>query len=155
MRKGEALKLTWDRVDMKNGIINLGEVIFLPGEVRITNQLAAKGSSIGAGFAVLGISLAEKVVYINLPADNQGALDVGDAVSVEMPDYTEVPATVIFVSQTATPAQNDWDPATFEGESPGQHGGSRISTASHMQAGSRASSPLLYSPYSSITSSRV
>jgi multidrug efflux pump subunit AcrA (membrane-fusion protein) len=31
-----------------------------------------------------------------------------------MPDYTEVPATVVFVSQTATPAANDWDPATFE-----------------------------------------
>lgn len=97
-----------------DGIVNLGEVIFLPGKVRITNQLATKGSSIGAGFAVLGITLAEKVVYINLPADNQGALAVGDAVSVEMPDYTEVPATVVFVSQTATPAENDWDPATFE-----------------------------------------
>jgi peptidoglycan hydrolase-like protein with peptidoglycan-binding domain len=97
-----------------DGIINLGEVIFLPGEVRITNQLATKGSSIGQGFAVLGISLAEKVVYINLPADNQGALAVGDAVTVEMPDNTEVPAAVVFVSQTATPAENDWDPATFE-----------------------------------------
>jgi peptidoglycan hydrolase-like protein with peptidoglycan-binding domain len=97
-----------------DGIINLGEVIFLPGEVRITNQLATKGSSIGQGFAILGISLAEKVVYINLPADNQGALAVGDAVFVEMPDDTEVPATVVFVSQTATPAENDWDPATFE-----------------------------------------
>lgn len=97
-----------------DGIINLGEVIFLPGEVRITNQLATKGSSIGQGSAVLGISLAEKVVYINLPADNQRALAVGDAVSVEMPDYTEVPAAVVFVSQTATLAENDWDPATFE-----------------------------------------
>jgi peptidoglycan hydrolase-like protein with peptidoglycan-binding domain len=97
-----------------DGIINLGEIVFLPGEVRVTNQLATKGSSIGAGSAVLGISLAEKVVYINLPAEDQGALAVGDAVAVEMPDYTEVPASVVFVSQTATPAANDWDPATFE-----------------------------------------
>jgi multidrug efflux pump subunit AcrA (membrane-fusion protein) len=51
---------------------------------------------------------------MNLPADDQGVLAVDDAVSVEMPDNTLVPATVVFVSQTATPAQNDWDPATFE-----------------------------------------
>jgi peptidoglycan hydrolase-like protein with peptidoglycan-binding domain len=97
-----------------DGIVNLGEIVFLPGKVRITNQLATQGSGVAAGSPILGISLAEKVVYINLPADNQGALAVGDAVSVEMPDYTEVPATVVFVSQTATPAENDWDPATFE-----------------------------------------
>lgn len=97
-----------------DGIINLGEIVFLPGKVRITNQLATQGSGVAAGSPILGISLAEKVVYINLPADNQGELAVGDAVSVEMPDYTEVPATVVFVSQTATPAANDWDPATFE-----------------------------------------
>lgn len=97
-----------------DGIINLGEIVFLPGDVRVTNQLATQGSGVSAGSPILGISLSEKVVYINLPADNQGALAVGDAVTVEMPDYTEVPASVVFVSQTATPAANDWDPATFE-----------------------------------------
>jgi peptidoglycan hydrolase-like protein with peptidoglycan-binding domain len=98
----------------QDGIIDLGEVIFLPGAVRITNLLATKGSNIGAGTAVLGISLSEKVVYMNLSADDQGVLAVGGAVTVEMPDNVLVPATVVYVSQTATPAQNDWDPATFE-----------------------------------------
>jgi len=97
-----------------DGIIHLGEVIFLPGEVRITAQLATKGSSIGQGTPILGISLSEKVVYMALPADDQGALVAGDAVLVEMPDNSEVPAAVVFVSQTAIPAQNEWDPATFE-----------------------------------------
>jgi peptidoglycan hydrolase-like protein with peptidoglycan-binding domain len=96
----------------QDGIIDLGEVIFLPGEVRITNQLATKGSSISEGTPVLGISLSEKVVYMNLPADDQGVLTVGDAVTVEMPDNTLVPATVIYVSQTATPSE--YGPATFE-----------------------------------------
>jgi peptidoglycan hydrolase-like protein with peptidoglycan-binding domain len=98
----------------QDSIIDLGEVIFLPGSVRITGQLAMKGSSVGPGQMVLGISLSEKTVRVNLPANKQGLLAVGDAVTVEMPDQTEVPATVVFVSQTATPAQNDWDPATFE-----------------------------------------
>jgi len=90
-----------------DGIIDLGEVTFLPGKVRITNQLAIKGSMVGAGSAVLGVSLSDKVVRVDLPANKQGSLAVGDAVTV-----TEVPATVVFVSQTATPSANG--PATFE-----------------------------------------
>lgn len=96
----------------QDGILDLGEVVFIPGAVRVTNPLATKGSTISAGSAVLGISLSEKVVRVDLPADEQGALAAGDAVTVEMPDYTLLPATVVFVSQTATPQPNG--PATFE-----------------------------------------
>ena len=95
-----------------DGILHLGEIIFLPGEVRITNQLATKGSNIGQGTPIMGISLSEKVVYMGLPADDQGALAVGDSVTVEMPDNALVPATVVFVSQTATSSQDG--PAWFE-----------------------------------------
>jgi peptidoglycan hydrolase-like protein with peptidoglycan-binding domain len=98
----------------QDNIIDLGEVIFLPGPVRVTSQLAMKGSGVGPGHMVLGISLSEKTVRVNLPAKNQGLLEVGDAVTVEMPDQSEVSATVVFVAQTATPGQNAWDPATFE-----------------------------------------
>jgi len=98
----------------QDGIIDLGEVVFLPGAVRIINQLTTQGSGVGEGSPVLGISLTEKVVRVDLPADEQGLLSVGDAVIVEMPDNSEVPASVMFVSQTATPGANDWEPATFE-----------------------------------------
>jgi peptidoglycan hydrolase-like protein with peptidoglycan-binding domain len=97
-----------------DGILDLGEIIFLPDTVRVTSQLTTKGSFGGADTPILGISLSEKVVYLALPADDQGILAVGDAVTVEMPDNTLVPATVVFVSQTATPGQNEWDPAWFE-----------------------------------------
>ncbi len=97
-----------------DGIINLGEIIFLPSEVRIKNQIASKGSNASAGSDILGISLSEKTVQVDLPADEQGTLSVGDAVTIEMPDNTEVPAFVIFISQTAISGQNEWDPATFE-----------------------------------------
>lgn len=99
---------------LEDGIVHLGEIVFLPSDVRITSQLATQGSGVSAGSPILGISLAEKVVFIDLPADKQGALAVGEAVIVEMPDKSEVPASVVFVSQTAAPAANDWDPATFE-----------------------------------------
>ncbi len=95
-----------------DSIINLGEVVFLPGSVRVTSQLAFKSSGVGAGSPLLGISLSEKVVRIDLPADDQGLLAVGDAVTVEMPDQSLVPATVAFVAQTATAVANG--PVTFE-----------------------------------------
>jgi peptidoglycan hydrolase-like protein with peptidoglycan-binding domain len=98
----------------QDGIIGTGEVVFLPGSVLITNQLAAKGSTVGNGSMILGISLSEKVVRVDLPADEQGVLDVGDAVIIEMPDNTEVQGTVVYVSQTALPGANAWDPKTFE-----------------------------------------
>jgi peptidoglycan hydrolase-like protein with peptidoglycan-binding domain len=98
----------------QDGVVDLGEVIYLPGAVRVTSQLATKGSWVSVGTALLGVSLSDKVVRVDLPADEQELLAVGDAVTIEMPDQTEVPATVVFVSQTATPAANEWDPATFE-----------------------------------------
>ena len=82
------------------------------GEVRITYQLVSEGSGVGAGSAVLGISLSDKVVRVDLPAKQQGSLAAGDAVTVELPDLTEVPATVVSVSRTATPSE--FGPATFE-----------------------------------------
>jgi len=97
-----------------DGILDLGEVIFLPGAVRVTDQLTTKGSNLGPDTPILGISLSEKVVYMALPADDQGVLAVGDAVTVEMPDNTLVPATVVFISQIAISGQNEWDPAWFE-----------------------------------------
>ncbi len=84
-----------------DGILDLGEIIFLPGAVRVTGQLTTKSSNVDPDTPILGISLSEKVVYMALPADDQGLLAVGDAVTVEMPDNTLVPATVVFVSQTA------------------------------------------------------
>jgi multidrug resistance efflux pump len=95
-----------------DGVVNLGEVVFLSGEVRITDQLVSEGSGVDPGSPVLGISLSDKVVRVDLPADKQGSLVAGDAVTVELPDSTEVPAAVVSVSQTATPSE--FGPATFE-----------------------------------------
>ena len=97
-----------------DGVLDLGEIIFLPGAVRVTGKFTTKNSHVSPDTPVLRISLSENVIYMALPADDQGALAVGNAVTVEMPDNILAPATVVFVSQTATPGQNEWDPAWFE-----------------------------------------
>jgi len=93
-----------------DGIINLGDVVFLPDPARVTSALRTVGSSVSVGSEVLLASLSEKLVQMGLPANYQGMVAVGDVVVVELPDDTEVPGTVIYRSNTATPGQNP----TFE-----------------------------------------
>jgi peptidoglycan hydrolase-like protein with peptidoglycan-binding domain len=95
-----------------DGIVHQGEIVFLPGSVRVTDQLATSGSGVGPGSTVLGISLSPKVVRIDLPANKQGSLAAGNTVIVELPDFTEVPATVLSVSETAKSSQ--FGGATFD-----------------------------------------
>ena len=95
-----------------DGILNLGEMVFVPDEVRVTDQIASEGSAVVSGSQIIGISLSSKVVRVDLPASNQGLLVAGDRVTVELPDSTEVPATVQSVAQTATVAQ--LESATFD-----------------------------------------
>jgi len=98
----------------QDGIIHVGEVVFLPGKLQVKNQLESSGSFVGSGSSILDVSLSEKMVTLALPAGDQGILVVGDAVTIEMPDNSEVPGTVVYVSQTALAGQNEWDPKTFE-----------------------------------------
>lgn len=88
-------------------MVDLGEVVFLPGVVRVLGHLATPGSIVNPGSAVLDISSAAKLVIMNLPAADQGALSVGDRVTVELPDGTEAPASVVEVASVATVGNNN------------------------------------------------
>ncbi len=89
-----------------DGIVHLGEVVFLPSAVRISDDLAPAGSAVNPGTGVLAVSSADKVVTFDLPAEDQALLVEGDAVIVVLPDNTKTPATVTEVSAVATVAQN-------------------------------------------------
>lgn len=89
----------------QDGVVNLGEVVFLPATVRVNEVLASVGSSVAAGTPVLGISSAEKTVSFDLPARNQGLLTVGQAVSIQMPDGSDTPGTVSSIASVATAQQ--------------------------------------------------
>ena len=85
-----------------DGVVNLGEVVFAPGPVRIGQRLVTPGTPVGGGTSVLTVSSTEKAVRLDLPPADQGILDVGDPVTVILPDRSEVPATVVSVATTAT-----------------------------------------------------
>ena len=97
-----------------DGIIDIGEIVFLSGAARITDQLTTEGNVIGAGSSVLDISFSPKVVRMDLPSDEQGSLVVGSEVMVELPDQSKVSASVISVSNIAEAPTNGSGLATFD-----------------------------------------
>jgi len=84
-----------------DGVVDLGEVIFLPEPVRVIEASLTIGSPVNDGSAVLATSSSSSVVLVDLPADDQDLLEVGLEVIVEMPDGTEVPAIVTEISGIA------------------------------------------------------
>ena len=94
-----------------DGVVDLGEVVFLSSMVRVTEVLTSVGSSVNPGTPVLGISSAEKTVVFNLPAADQGLITVGQEVNIEMPDGADTPGTVVEIASVATGAPGE---AAFE-----------------------------------------
>ena len=90
-----------------DGIVDLGEVVFLPDPVRVLDQLAPVSTNVGVGTPILDISSADKLVTMNLPAADQGIIAAGDGVTVELPDGTEVTATVLEVASVASIGNNN------------------------------------------------
>jgi peptidoglycan hydrolase-like protein with peptidoglycan-binding domain len=90
-----------------DGAVERGDIVFLPDAVRVLDQLAPVGTSVNAGATLLDISSADKLVTMDLPAADQGVVAAGDEVTVELPDGTEVRATVVEVATVATTSGND------------------------------------------------
>ncbi len=95
-----------------DGVVDLGEIVFLEGAVRVSDRLASVGARVNAGSPVLAVSSSEKVVRLDLPARNQGIVSVGDEVIIVMPDFSETPGVVASVATTASVDQGNQ--AVFE-----------------------------------------
>lgn len=89
-----------------DGVVDLGEVVFLPSPVRVNDVIASVGTSVNPGTPVLAISSADKFVTFDLPAGDQGLVAVGQEVNIELPDGTDTPGTVVSVASVATPLQS-------------------------------------------------
>lgn len=89
-----------------DGVLELGEVMFMPHAVRVGELKVGLGERIGPGQAIASVTSNQRVVSIGLDADDQGIVSVGDAVSVEMPDGSLLPGTVADVGRVATAGQD-------------------------------------------------
>ncbi len=86
----------------EDGVIDLGEVVFLSSSVRVNDVLTSVGSAVNAGTPVLGISAADQFVTFDLPAADQGLVAVGQDVIIEMPDGSDAGGKIIEIDSVAT-----------------------------------------------------
>lgn len=85
----------------EDGSLDLGEVVFGPGAVRVTEVLAELGSTVRQTTRVLTVTSTERVVSVELEADRQAIVAVGGDVTVELPDGSEAAGTIADIGTVA------------------------------------------------------
>ena len=102
--------IEWQRAigAQTDGVVNLGEVVFQPASIRVGSLLLVPGDSVQNGQAVLETSASETFVTVELSTGDQDLVAEGDSVSVELPDGSDVSATITSIGTVAlTTAQGD------------------------------------------------
>jgi hypothetical protein len=96
MRLQAALSVT------QNGTLNLGQVVFEPSAVRVTNVAAQLGGSSQAGGTVMQGTSTTRQVQVALSASAQTTMAVGDKVSISLPNDRTTAGAVSSVGAVAT-----------------------------------------------------
>jgi peptidoglycan hydrolase-like protein with peptidoglycan-binding domain len=93
-----------DRGLAETGAVELGQVVFAAGPVRVDSVSAAVGALVGPGQTVLTYSGTRKAVTVRLEAADLRLAKKGAAVSVSLPDDSAVPGKIQKVSTVIVPA---------------------------------------------------
>jgi peptidoglycan hydrolase-like protein with peptidoglycan-binding domain len=109
----------WQRATGRawTGAVALGQVVFLPGPIRVATVTATAGAPVPAGTAILTASPTRPLVTVALDAAMQQLVRRGDRVEVVLPDGKTTQGTVASVSRVAT------QPSTGSGQNGGQSEG--------------------------------
>jgi multidrug efflux pump subunit AcrA (membrane-fusion protein) len=100
-----------DRGLTEDGTLAQGEVVFRDGPTRVGEVQATIGQRIGPGTPLTDLSSTRREVTVALAADRQDLVEVGDAVTVELPDGSTGRGRVTDVGEVATqPSSEDEDP---------------------------------------------
>lgn len=78
----------------ETGTVDLGQVVYAPGMIRIDSVSVELGDAAGPGGPLLDYTGLDKVVTVEVDLDDQELVTVGGAVEVVLPDGTEATGTV-------------------------------------------------------------
>jgi peptidoglycan hydrolase-like protein with peptidoglycan-binding domain len=84
-----------------DGVVNLGEVVFLPDSLRVGEVVASAGETAMNGSPVIMTSASSTFVTVELATTDQSLVDAGDTVEVELPDEVVVEGTVTSIGTVA------------------------------------------------------
>jgi hypothetical protein len=92
----------------QSGAVAMGDVVFLPGPVRVADHTGASAGGAGGGGG-LKVTGTARLVAVDLNAKYQTLVKPGQGVQVELPNGSKTPGTVTSVGTVAT-AQQGQDP---------------------------------------------
>ena len=86
----------------KSGSLDLGQAVFLPGPLRITNTTSTLGTMAGPGMPVMQASSIARQVEVDLDASEQSSVKVGQKALITLPDNKTTPGTVTRIGTVAS-----------------------------------------------------
>jgi len=98
-----------------DGLLAVGSIVFSLGDLRATEVLADVGAAVSPATPVISAADVQTIVRLDLPAEDQGLLAVGDPVVIVMPDRSEAAGAVTFVASVAE-GGGPGEEATFDVE---------------------------------------
>jgi hypothetical protein len=85
----------------QTGTLALGEAVFLPGPIRITNITATLGTTVPVDTAIAHATSTQRQVQVNIDATEQSSLAAGDHVLVTLPNYQDTAGVLTHVGTVA------------------------------------------------------
>lgn len=86
----------------QTGQVGVGDVVFLPGAVRIGTRHAETGDRVSAGTPLTDITSTTRIATVNLPAGTSDLAHVGDRVNVQLPGGATTTGVISLVGTAAT-----------------------------------------------------
>lgn len=86
----------------QDGVVDLGEIVFLPGAVIVSSQSGHLGEDARPGGEVLTATPAAPVVTVKVDASKRNVVAAGDTVDIELPGGKRIPGTVASVGTSAS-----------------------------------------------------
>jgi peptidoglycan hydrolase-like protein with peptidoglycan-binding domain len=97
----------------ETGQVGVGDVVFLPGAVRVGTHHAELGDNLSVGAPLTDVTSTTRIATVNLPAGSTNLAHVGDKVTVQLPGTTTTSGVISQVGTAATaptPSQNQANP---------------------------------------------
>jgi hypothetical protein len=86
----------------RTGQLDAGEVVFLPGPVRVAQVQATVGARVAPDAPVLATTSTNRVVTAHVTTDRQALVHLGDQVLVTLPSVAPIPGTVTRIGRVAS-----------------------------------------------------
>lgn len=96
----------------EDGTLELGSLVFAPSALRIADWLVDRGGQVGA--PVYTVTSTERVVTIDLEADQRYVLEDVEEVEVELPGGTSVMGRITSIADVVSPAEEQGGDPTIE-----------------------------------------